>query len=769
MSEIDCNTGLSIDQRVEALLSRMTLREKVGQLNQRMFGWNAVRKTPAGIELTDEFRQEVARWDGMGALYGLFRADPWSGRTVETGLDPAESAEAANLVQQYVRENTRLKIPVLLAEECPHGHQAVDGTLLPTGIGVAATWNPDCYEAAMGQVAREIRARGAHLGLVLNMDVSRDPRWGRTEECLGEDPYLASRFATAAVHGLQGRERSQLKSRDHVAATSKTFTAHGGPEGGRNLGAAAIGERELREIHLPPAKAAVAAGSQMLMGCYNEIDGIPCHANRKLMTDILRGEWGFEGAVMADGTAVDRLLMQTGSYPAAAAMALNAGVDLSLWDTAFTTLEEAVEQGLVSMTTLDQAVRRVLRVKFMLGLFEDWRADPVAAGEVVGSAPVRAASLALARDSMTLLKNDGALLPLPVTLKRVAVIGPNADSLYNQLGDYTSPQRAGAGITVLQGIRELLGASCDVVHAPGCGVRDPSEAGIAEAVALARTSEVAILVLGGSSTRNFDITFDANGAAVVGPNSREMDCGEGVDVADLELGGAQVKLAQAVIATGTPTVIVLIQGRPHSIPWLAENAKAILCAWYPGPEGGRAVAEALFGKINPGGRLPITVPRSSAELPVYYNRKDTGREILYHDTSGVLYPFGYGLSYTTFAYSDLTLSPGGLSVRQVQEGGTIRVEVTVRNTGERAGDEVVQLYIKDHEASITRRVKELKGFARVRLEPGESRRVGFELGREDLAIWNPGMALVVEPGNITIMVGGDSQTPTFWAKYRLKE
>lgn len=745
----------------------MTLKEKVGQLNQRLFGWNAVRKTASGFELTDEFKEEVARWDGMGALYGLLRADPWSGRTAETAVDPAESVHVANLVQRYIRENTRLGIPVLLSEECPHGHMALDGSLLPPNIGVAAGWNPELYERAMTLVAGEIRARGAHLGLVSTLDIACDPRWGRTEECFGEDPYLASQFSGSAVRGLQGATLADLASGERVAAVVKHFVAQGAAEGGRNLGPASIGPRQLREIFLPPMQAAVRAGALACMAAYNEIDGVPCHANHGLLTTVLRNGWGFDGVVMADGTAVDRLLMQSGSYPAAAAMALNAGIDLSLWDTAFTTLEQAVSEGRVAESVLDQAVRRVLRIKFLLGLFEVADADETLARKKVGSPHSKHLSLQLARESLTLLKNDDALLPLPVTVKRVAVIGPNADNLYNQLGDYTSPQRAGSGVTVLQGIRQLLGDTCAVIHEPGCGTRDLTESGIAPAVELARSADVAILVLGGSSTRNFNITFDANGAALPGPNSMEMDCGEGVDVADLELGGMQVKLAQAVIATSTPTVVVLVQGRPHSIPWLAEHAPAILCAWYPGPHGGLAVAEALFGKVNPGGRLPITIPRSSASLPVAYNRKEVGRDIVYHDLHGELYPFGHGLSYTTFAYRDLTIEPGEITALQLEAGATLHVQVTVENTGCRSGDEVAQVYLKDHESSVTRRIKELKAFKRISLAPGERRRVSFTLGREELAVWNADMEFRVEPGNITFMVGGDSRTPALSLAFRL--
>ena len=757
-ASMETTTSLPLDRRVRLLLDSMTLREKVGQLNQRMFGWNAYTRKGEGIELTAAFHEEVARWGGMGALYGLFRADPWAGVTLDTGIRASQSARAANLIQRHIREHTRLGIPVLLSEECPHGHMALDGTLLPTGIGVAATWNPALYEKAMGHVASEIRSRGAHLGLVLNLDLSRDPRWGRTEECLGEDPFLAARYAAAAVFGLQGRSHEGLRSGTRVAAVSKTFTAHGAPEGGRNIGPAAIGERELREIHLPPAQAAVKAGTRSLMGCYNEIDGLPCHANGKLLRGILREEWGFTGFLMADGTALDRLAMQAGDLPGAAAMALKAGVDLSLWDDAFPKLEEAFDRGLVSMEQIDEAVANVLRVKFELGLFENPFTDEGAYLQSVGNEEIRAASLQIARESLTLLKNERNLLPLEARHRKIALIGPNADQLYNQLGDYTAPQPPATGLTVLEGLRAVAGDRAEISHARGCGIRATARDGFEEALKIAGESDVVVLVLGGSSTRNFDVRFDVNGAAITGENPSEMDCGEGLDVADLALGGVQEELAKAILELGKPVVLLLIAGRPHTMPELFERIPAILCAWYPGPFGGRAIAEALFGDIEPTGRLPLTWPRSAGQLPVFYNRKDTNRPIAYQNLPArAQFGFGHGLGYTDFEYGCLQLDKREITAAELRSGGRITVSVDVSNAGPRTGAEVVQLYIKDLEASITRRVMELKGFAKVSLTPGERQTVEISLGFEELAIWCADMILDVEPGRVLIMVGSSSE------------
>ncbi|GAF10954.1 beta-glucosidase [Bacillus sp. JCM 19045] len=638
------NPLLPIDERVELLLAEMTRKEKVGQLNQKMYGWDAYTKTDDGLELTDAFKEQVRFGDGMGALYGLFRSDPWSAVTYENGIPTEENARFANRIQTYIREHTRLGIPVLLSEECPHGHQALDGTMIPTNIGVGSTWNPQLMEQAYCHIATEIRARGAHLGLISTLDLLRDPRWGRSEECYSEDPYLAAEMTKAAVYGLQGRRGAP--GNEQIGAVLKHFAAQGAGERGINAGPVPIGERELREIHLPGMKAGVEAGALGCMAAYNEIDGIPCHGNEWLLTELLREEWGFTGIVMADGTANDRLNQLTGDYLKSAALALKAGVDLSLWDVSFTKLAEAVEYGWVEEKWIDRAVRRVLKLKFSLGLFEDPFVPEEDVNEVVGNGAFKEINKQVARESIVLLKNEGALLPLAKT-KKVAVIGPNADQIYHQLGDYTSIRQEKKGTTVLEGILEL--SEGEVSFAEGCQVRGDSKAGFAEAIALANDADVAVVVVGGSSARNFDLDFDSNGAAIVKGNPSDMDCGEGVDVADLRLGGLQEELILALAQTGTPIIAVLIQGRPHAITEIEKHCQAILCGWYPGEEGGTAISEILFGDVNPSGKLAVSMPRSSAQLPVYYNYKDQGRALTYLDMSAKpLYPFGYGLSYTTF-------------------------------------------------------------------------------------------------------------------------
>ncbi|MFS0726876.1 glycoside hydrolase family 3 C-terminal domain-containing protein [Paenibacillus sp. 1P07SE] len=767
------NAAYPIEQRVEDLLSQMTLKEKVGQVNQHMYGWNAYTRNGSEVELSEAFKEHVAWGGGMGALYGLFRADPWSAVTYKTGIPTADNARFANRIQRYVKENTRLGIPVLLSEECPHGHQALDGTLLPVNLAVGATWNPELAEQAYAMVASELRARGAHLGLVSALDMLQEPRWGRSEECYSEDPHLAARFTTAVVRGLQGTEPGQLKENNKVAAILKHLCAQGACQGGHNAAPAAIGERELREIHLPAAQAGSEAGAAGYMAAYNEIDGIPCHANPELLNGILRGEWGFDGLIMADGTAVDRLLALTGDHPSAAALALASGVDLSLWDKAFTTLETAVEQGLVDLAELDQAVRRVLTLKYRLGLFDQPYTDEELPAQRVKTPEAMQLNLQLAREAAVLLRNEEGILPLGADKKRIAVIGPNADQLYHQLGDYTSIQAEGTGVTVLQGIRALAPEGAEVSYAQGCSVRSDDRSGFAEAVAAASSADVAVLVLGGSSARRFDEVFDSNGEAIIadGPPS-DMDCGEGVDLAALELGGVQEELVQAIAATGTPVVAVIIQGRPHALTAIQPHCQAILCGWYPGTEGGRALAEILFGAVNPSGRLPVSLPRSSAQLPVYYNRKNLGRSRPYKDMEETaLYPFGYGLSYTTFGYSGLGAMVGdvasaaqkavageALEVRaaDIESGAAVQVNVEVANTGEVAGSETVQLYIQATRSTVTRRLLELKAFRKVALAAGERATVTFALGKAELAIWNREMRFAVEPSRLRVLVGADA-------------
>ncbi|MEU1483670.1 glycoside hydrolase family 3 N-terminal domain-containing protein [Streptomyces sp. NPDC005752] len=747
-----------VADRVGDLLSRMTLTEKVGQVNQRMYGWDAYERTASGHRLTDAFRAEVAAGDGMGALYGLQRADPWSGVTAETGIGAADGARVSDAVQRHVVENTRLGIPVLLVEEMPHGLQALDGTVLPVNLAVGATWNPELYEEAAAVAAAELRARGGHVALVSALDLVRDPRWGRAEECFGEDPYLAARFTEALVRGVQGPAGERIGP-DRAAVVLKHFAGQGATVGGRNSAATELGARELHEIHLVAALAGVRAGAAGLMAAYNEFDGVPCAANHHLLTGILREQWGYGGLVMADGLAVDRLVRMAGDPAAAGALALRAGTDLSLWDDCYPRLAEAVRRGLVEESTLDTAVGRVLALKFRLGLFE----HPYTAGRAAaeGPDPARAERLSerIARESVTLLEHDGVTLPLADRrIGTVAVIGPNADSVPQQIGDYTAPQRPGTGSSVLAGIRAAAPEGTDVTYAGGCGLVGGDLSGIPEAVALASASDVAVLVLGGSSARESGTRFDANGAAVVASgNPVEMTCGEGVDLAELALPPAQSALLDAVAATGTPVVVVIVQGRPHALPDLSGTAAAVLSAWYPGPWGGRAVADVLFGAAQPQGRLPVSVPRSAAQLPVFYNGKDHGYRGYVDQPATARHPFGHGLSCTTVEYGAPRLSLPSLDVDRFDGPAPVSCVVRVANTGTRAVRETVQLYVRRVLGGTSwPRVRELRGFAQVELAPGGSTEVTFPVDARTLASFTYAGQWAVEPAEFAIGTGPSS-------------
>jgi len=733
-----------ISYKVEKLLSRMTLQEKIGQMNQKLFGWNVYKKLPNGeYMLTDHFREHVAWGGGIGCLYGLFRADPWSRVTVASGISRQDRAKVANMVQQYIKENTRLGIPALLSEEAPHGHQAIDGSNFPTNIGMGCTFNPSLIAKTSASVGEELRKSGAHLALVSLLDMAIDPRWGRTEECFSEDPYLSSVMACAATTGFQ--------SNGNIAVVAKHFCGQGAGLGGHNAHAANIGERELREIHLPPMRAAIRAGVKACMASYNEIDGILNHSNKWLLRDVLRKELGFTGMVMADGGGIDALNQMTGDMLSSAALALNAGVNLSLWDDAYTHLEEALELGLISIAEIDDAVRHVLTLKFELGLFNNVFADENSCPSDTKELHIKAA-----QESAVLLKNNG-ILPLSKEMS-VAVIGPNGNNLYNQLGDYTAPQQPGTGVTLFKGI---VGKVKNVTYTPGCSIRGMDTSGFDTAVEAAQNADVVILALGGSSSRVFNDSFADNGAAILATEEvSEMDCGEGVDIANLQLGGVQNKLLQRLKECGKPIVTVLIQGRPHVINDVCNLSDAVLLAWYPGKYGGTAIADLLFGDANPSGRLSVSIPQGSAQLPVYYNYK-VGPMKPYADMSEKpLFPFGYGLSYTSFEHKNYRLSEDIMPIKKLKNGEALKVFVDVTNTGNMAGYEVIQVYVRDLAATVTRRIKELKGISKVFLQPGETKTTAVNLDFESFALWNRQMEFVIEPGYFEIMVGMDSDNYT---------
>lgn len=733
--------NLSPKERALDLTKRLTLREKVGQLNQRLYGFKCYERKGNNVEIANCFKDEVEKWGGLGTLYGLYRADPWADKDYSSGLTGELAVKTYNEMQRYVIEHSRFGIPMLMSSECPHGHQALDGYLLPVNLAVGATYNPELAESGFEVVGKQLSEMGVDFALASMLDVLRDPRWGRSEECYGEDPYLSSCFAAAVTKGLR---------KTGVEVVSKHFCAQGETTGGVNASAARIGERELREIHFPPMKSAVKAGTTGVMAAYNEIDGVPCHANEWLLDEVLRKEFGFDGIIMADGVAIDRLdVLTDGDLAENGALALEAGVEISLWDESFSKLEDSVRRGLVSEEKLDEAVAKVLELKFARGLFENPYLEEKALSNYNDESKYPQ-SLEIARQSAVLLKNDG-ILPLDKNKEmNIAVIGPNADEIYRQLGDYTPPLRDGFGKTLLKGICDKF-TCANVKYSVGCNICDEETALIAEAKALAENSDVIILALGGSSSRFSGAKFDTNGAAVLG-DKLQMDCGEGVDSSCLELPGVQNELAEAVFSVGKPVISVIISGRPYAIPEIAENSKALLWSFYPGPWGGKAVGEILSGKINPSGCLPVSIPRSTGQLPVYYNARDSYEKMHYRDCEdSPLYPFGFGLNYTSFKV-EVNQNTDNLTVEAISGGKTLTLTCEVENTGTADGFAVLQLYIHGLNGSIVRRCKELKAFQKIFLKVGEKKQVILELDKESLSIWNRKMIFTPEKSKLELIL-----------------
>jgi beta-glucosidase len=844
------NPTLPVEVRIKDLLARMTLEEKARQMDM----YRAEEVTEER-EFSPTKTAEVIGDLGVGAIHDLY-------------LKPA----LANQAQKYAVEKTRLGIPVLVIEECLHGVCGWGYTIFPQAIGLAGTWDKELVRRIGAVIGAEGRASGMHQCLSPVLGLSRDPRWGRTEETYGEDPYLASRMAVAMVSGMQGKS---LNTDHSVIAEPKHFAAHSIPEGGRNTAPTHVGERELREVFLPVFRAAfVEGGAMSVMSAYSEIDGVPCTSNKWLLTEVLRQEWGFRGFVLTD---LGALAMLDGTHHVAdggkegVRQAIEAGVDMQFYDYAHEYFQgwviELVQEGKLSMAAVDRAVGNIVRVKLLLGLFENPYTDTTLGPKVIHCPEHRQLALQAAREAICLLKNDGGLLPLSKDVKSIAVIGPSADVA--RLGDYSG---GGDAVTVLEGIRALVSPQTKVVHARGTGILDgeyarpipsrylipPDGQGhglkgeyfdnleLAGEPALVRTDKEVNFDWGNGSPdprirpdqfsvrwtgtltpdetvqgwiaattddgvrlwvdgrlliddwrervattssaaikleagREYEIRLEyyenAGQASAtlgwsVGPSEIEAAAevaaesevaivvvgdsdrtsGETRDRADLDLPGAQLDLIKAVYATGTPVVVVLLNGRPMSINWTAEKIPAILEAWYPGEAGGTAIAEVLLGDYNPAGRLPITFPKSVGQLPLYYNYKPSARGQYILMNSRPLYPFGYGLSYTEFAYSNLRVSPD-----RIGPAGTLTVSVDVENAGERAGDEVVQLYLRDLVASVTTPVKALKGFERVHLAPGQKRAVTFTLGPEQLAVLDRNFDWVVEPGTFEVMVGGSSE------------
>lgn len=742
------NPKLSVERRVKDLLSRMTLKEKVAQM---LCIWQ--QKSSTLVDEKGRFDLQKARsyFKDRAGLGQVGRPSDAGG-----GRNARETAELTNDIQRFFMENTRLGIPVVFHEECLHGQAAVDATSFSQPIGLGATFDPELVRRLFEMTAAEARSRGTHQALTPVVDVARDPRWGRVEETYGEDPYLVSRLGIAAVQGFQGD--ATFRDKKHLIATLKHFAAHGQPESGTNCAPVNVSERILREVFLYPFKEALEKGGAIsVMASYNEIDGVPSHASKWLLRDVLRKEWGFKGYVVSDYFAVRELNERPdlfGNHLAedraqAAALAVRAGVNIELPDPdCYPYLVELVRKGVLKESLIDELVAPMLAWKFRLGLFEDPYVDPAVAEQIVGCEAHRELALQAARETITLLKNDGGLAPLdPRRIRTIAVIGPNADRM--MLGGYSGVPKHYT--TLLQGIRDRVGPSVKVLHHEGCKITiggswqqddvtpsDPQEdrKSIAEAIRVARRADVVVLAIGD----NEQTSREAWALNHLG------------DRASLDLVGLQDALVDAIAATGKPIIAVLFNGRPISIRNLTAKAAAIFECWYLGQETGRAIAEALFGDVNPGGKLPITIPRSVGHVPAYYNHKPAARRGYLFDDVAPLYAFGFGLSYTQFQFGKPRLKKSTIGKN---ESTVVRVDVT--NVGSRAGDEVVQMYIRDKVSSVTRPVKELKGFQRITLAPGETKTVSLEIAPEHLAFYDIDMKYVVEPGDFEIMVGNSSR------------
>lgn len=745
------NSTLPIEKRVSDLLGRMTVEEKVGQLS-KLLGWDMYSKNGKQVTISNKLRKAVKE-QHIGLLWATLRADPWTQKTLLNGLSPVEAARATNAIQRYMVDSTRLGIPLLLSEEAPHGHMAIGATVFPTAIGQASTWNPRLIQDMASTIAMETYAVGGKNGYGPVLDLARDPRWSRTEETYGEDPYLIGQMGSAMIRGFQGEK---LGEQDKIIGTLKHFVAYAAPDGGHNGESVSFGERSLRQYFLPPFERAVKSGAGSVMTAYNSIDGIPCSANSWLLNDILRKDWGFKGFVVSDLLSISGLNgghATAATAEEAASQSIHAGLDVDLSGTGYgSNLLRAVQEGLVEPAVLDTAVARVLRMKFNLGLFDHPYVDEKLVAQKVATTQNKTVAKQVARESIVLLKNDQHILPLSKSLKRIAVIGPNADNAYNQLGDYTAPQAEGKVQTLLTGIRAAVGNSTKVDYVKGCAIRDTSNSDIAAAVAAAKQADAVVLVLGGSSARDFKTSYQATGAANVDPNTvSDMESGEGFDRVSLDMMGDQIKLLKAIQATGKPLVLVTIMGRPLNLNWAADNVPAIVNAWYPGQEGGLAVADVLFGNYNPAGRLPISVPRSVGQLPVHYNHTKPKHHDYVEMSAKPLYAFGYGLSYSSFDYSNLQVS-----LKEAEHDFACTVSFDVVNNGKLAGDEVAQLYVVDEVSSVVTPVMQLKRFERKNIAAGKKERYSFQLTKEDLKLWSPSKVWKTEKGKFKFLVGASS-------------
>jgi len=708
------NSSSAIDTRVDSLLSLMTLEEKIGQLTLYTSDYDVT-----GPHIRKGYTDDLK----AGKVGSIFNA---------------VGADYTRKLQDIAVKETRLGIPLLFGYDVIHGYK----TIFPIPLGETASWDLDIMEKSASIAAAEAASEGIHWTFAPMVDITRDPRWGRIAEGAGEDTYLGMQVAKARVKGFQG----DLTSPNNVLACVKHFAAYGAPQAGRDYHTVDMSERTLREVYLPPYKAAIDAGVATVMTSFNEVDGMPASGSRFLMTNILRNEWGFTGFVVTDYTSIMEMIYHgvAGDTATAAALSLNAGVDMDMQSGFFqSALPQLVKDGKVKEQDIDIAVRRILKKKFELGLFEDpyRNSNTEREKETIMKPEYIEASRDVAKRSIVLLKNANNLLPLSKEIKKLAVIGPLADNKKELIGSWSAQGDGMKCVSVMEGIKSKVSASTQILFTTGSELNDKSTAGFAEAVKLVKQADVVVLAIGEAAWMS----------------------GEASSRTQITLPGVQQELANEIIKTGKPVIIVLMNGRPLAIPELDEKAGAILETWFLGTQAGNAIADVLFGDYNPSGKLPVTFPRSLGQVPIFYSAKNTGRPMevdpnlkytsKYLDESNYpLYPFGYGLSYTTFTYGDVQLSN-----KEISANDTLTVTCTVTNTGTRSGEEVVQLYVRDLVGSVTRPVKELKGFQKINLSTGESKSVTFQLTAVDLSFYRKDMSFGTEPGDFEVYVGGDSK------------
>ena len=743
------DASLPVEVRVNDLLGRMTLEEKVDQMS--MTSLRHLEKDDDG-NISMESVEKTFKGRSIGCLESPF-------------VQVEDIAKRSQIADHYLRTETRLGIPAIQIAECLHGQLAHGATIFPQAIAQGSTWNTDLIKEMASCIALEASASGVDQALSPLFDLAIDPRYGRVEECFGEDKYLVSRMGEAFVTGMQGDPGLSRKGIEpgKLACTAKHFVGYSNPAAGLNLAPVSAGMREMRTTHLFPFETAVKkANIYSIMPAYNEVDGMPLHADPLWLRDILREEWGFNGYVFSDYEAIwmlEHFHHTAGNERETALQAIQAGVDLEAsFPYAYPELVPLVKEGILDISLIDQAVANVLRVKFKLGLFD----RPYNSTERVKTDVHTTKHIELARkiaeESAVLLKNDHQLLPLDISkIESIAVIGPNADQV--QFGDYSCTKDNSAGVTVLEGIKHMVGDHVKVNYARGSEIISPDKSGFAEAVKTAESSDVTILVVGGTSS-----TLSGIGWGKDDPNDFPT-CGEGFDRTDISIPGVQHELVKAVVATGKPVILVMIHGRAYSIAWEKEHVPAILDAWYPGEEGGNAIANILFGKVNPSGKMPVSIPKSVGHIPVSSSHKPSSRGF-YHKRGSIenpgrdyvfsspdpLYPMGFGLSYTTFGYSDLYFDKQTYTAKD-----TMRVSFTLKNSGQVQGKEVVQLYVNDLVSSVTTSVKSLQEFAKVDLAPGESKMIVLDVPCMELGLWDADLNYVIEPGVFEVMIGSSSQ------------